>query len=670
MTSFFYGRLATNNIRKNSKIYVPYVITCVITIAFFYIMKSLSLNEGILQLSGGDNVKQVLNFGSNVVGVFAVIFLFYINSFITKRREKEFGLFHILGMEKKHLSRMVGLESIYLAILSLGLGLLFGTSLDKLMYLLILRILDAQIPLGFHIYRKAIITTIIWFAVIYFLLYLNTVRKVYTFKPIQMLQSSNVGEKEPKAKWFLALLGLVCLGAGYYISLTTKNPLVAITNMFIAVLLVIFGTYFLFTAGSITLLKILRSNKRFYYKTRNFIGISGMLYRMKQNAVGLANICILSTMVLVTVSSTTALMVGVKDLIVSRYPMSYVVRVHENEFGKNYALVDELVRRVIEEKGLVPTEEQSSEYLYFSGVRNGEKFVTDMETLQNLSISESLNNLSDLTFVALDDYNWIMEENAVLNEGEVLVYSAYGQIPSDKFVIDDLEFRIAGKLDDFFDNAQADVMPTYYVVVPSKATLEMLYQQLKEVKGDAVGSISYMYGVNVEGSSEVQIEAHKEIVAGLALLEESGELREVYGESRANGEGSFYSIYTAFFFIGIFLGLIFSMATILMIYYKQISEGYYDRDRYVIMQNVGMSQEDVKSSIRAQILTVFFLPLLTAGVHVAFAYPLIEKILIVLNLSNTRLFVYSILGCYLAFTLVYIMVYSLTAKLYYAIVRK
>lgn len=671
MTNFFYARLAASNIKKNGQIYFPYIITCIITIAFYYIMKSLSLNDGLDSLYGGGTIRQTLGLGCNVVMIFAVIFLFYTNSFLMKRREKEFGLFHILGMEKKHLMRVTGMETFYIAILGLGFGFLFGIVLDKVMFLLILRVLGREVSLGFYISREAIISTIILFLAIFFLIFLNTARRLGFSKPIELLRGGNVGEKEPKANWIFAILGALSLGTGYYLAVTVQNPVAAIAIFFVAVILVIIGTYLLFTAGSIVLLKLLRANKRYYYKTRHFIGISGMLYRMKQNAVGLSNICILSTMVLVMIFSTTALMIGSDDLVSSRYPYDFIFYSKEKVYGQtDFSDREAVITQALENNGLTEKESIRLRTLEFSALKQKNGFTI----LKDADIEAFINDFEVLDFITLDDYNRTTGENRTLNDDEVLVCSNRVKMKSDLFVLDDFQFKIVEELKSFEyvggGALASNIASSHIVVVKSEEILNELYEYQKEQFKEMAQEIDYIYGINVDGEEEAALNAYMEMRNGLNNLEVPE--NEVTGrvESKVEGAQGFYDIYGGLFFIGIFLGLLFTVAMILLIYYKQITEGYYDRERYVIMQNVGMSQKDVKASIHSQILTVFFLPLITAGIHLIFAYPVVEKILAVLNLSNTRLYVYCTIGCFAVFSLLYVAVYGWTAKLYYGIVKK
>lgn len=666
MNNFFYARLAANNIRKNRQIYIPYIITCTITIAFYYIMKSLSLNSGLSELIGGETINYTLGLGCRVIMIFSVIFLFYTNSFLMKRREKEFGLFHILGMEKKHLMRVVGMETVYIALISLGIGLLFGIALDKVMFLIILRIVGTEIPLGFYISTKAMVSTGILFSVIFLVIFLNTVRRLKCSKPVELLRGGNVGEKEPKAKWFLAVLGILCMGAGYYLSVTGENPIAALSVFFVAVILVILGTYLLFTAGSIALLKLLRANKRYYYQTKHFIGISGMLYRMKQNAVGLSNICILSTMVLVMVSSTTSLIIGMDDVLKARYPYDFNIYAKEKVYGENnYNEMEDMVSNVLIENGLEEKDKVGYRCLIFAAIKQDGKY-----TLRKEESVELLDDISNLAFISLEDYNKVTGENLVLHDEEIMVYSNRDAIETDQFVLDDFQFKIKKRLDDFMGNGMlaSNVASTHFIVVNSPKIIDSLYCWQKQMYGEDASEIRYCYGVETDGDEKAVLNAYKEINQKLKELNQ--ETFDGYVECRADAKISFYGLYGGLFFIGIFLGLLFTVAAILMIYYKQITEGYYDRDRYIIMQNVGMSQKDVKASIHSQILTVFFLPLITAGIHIIFAYPVIEKILAILNLTNTGLYIICTVVCFAVFSLLYVIVYLWTAKLYYGIVRK
>ena len=350
MNKLFYPRLAITNIKKNSKTYFPFLLTCIVTIALFYDICSLAGNSGLDSMPGSAEMRMMLMLGTYVVGFFAIIFLFYTNSFLMKRRKKEFGLFTILGMEKRHVAFIIAYETLITALISLVFGFLIGISLDKLLFMAIGKMFDADITLGFYISSSAMKSSLVLFGLIFLFMYLNSIRQIKLANPIELLHSTEYGEKEPKSKWIMTILGIVCLLIGYYISLTTQNPITAMILFFCAVILVIIGTYLLFTAGSVTLLKALKKNKRYFYQPTHFISVSGMVYRMKQNAAGLANICVLSTMVLVMISTTFCLWIGIDDLIKQRYPREVIAYTHANE--EDIQTIRKVSNQLLKEKGL------------------------------------------------------------------------------------------------------------------------------------------------------------------------------------------------------------------------------------------------------------------------------------------------------------------------------
>ena len=365
MNKLFYPRLAITNIKKNSKTYFPFLLTCIVTIALFYDICSLAGNSGLDSMPGSAEMRMMLMLGTYVGGFFAIIFLFYTNSFLMKRRKKEFGLFTILGMEKRHVAFIIAYETLITALISLVFGFLIGISLDKLLFMAIGKMFDADITLGFYISSSAMKSSLVLFGLIFLFMYLNSIRQIKLANPIELLHSTEYGEKEPKSKWIMTILGIVCLLIGYYISLTTQNPITAMILFFCAVILVIIGTYLLFTAGSVTLLKALKKNKRYFYQPTHFISVSGMVYRMKQNAAGLANICVLSTMVLVMISTTFCLWIGIDDLIKQRYPREVIAYTHANE--EDIQTIRKVSNQLLKEKGLEKENVLDYRYVEFSG---------------------------------------------------------------------------------------------------------------------------------------------------------------------------------------------------------------------------------------------------------------------------------------------------------------
>lgn len=661
MNNRFFPKLAASNIKKNGKAYIPYILSCVMTVAMFYIVKSLSYNPGLKNMVGSSTMMTMMSMCSVMIALFAIIFLFYTNSFLVKRRKKEFGVFNILGMEKSHIAKTMAWENFYVTLISIAGGLVIGIALDKAMFLLIAQVLNEEISLGFFISDKAIISTVVMFCIIFLLILLNSIRQIQTANPIELLTAGNAGEREPKTKWILTILGLLSLGTGYYIALAIKDPITALVYFFFAVILVIIGTYMLFTAGSIALLKILRKNKKYYYKTKHFTSISGMIYRMKQNAVGLANICILSTAVLVMVSSTSSLMLGMQDVIATRYPDDFIVYSNETSEERAYESFD-AIRELQEEQNLNVTSEREYRYLVFPAFINGDTF----EVTRDANFS-SLGNLNNLIFVSLSDYNRVMGTDKTLAEDEILVYSDRLQFDYPTLKIFDREYSVKEKIDEFIGNGLivAVAANTQFIVLPDGTDIEELYALQKEALSDGASEIQYYYGFNSDADEETQRAFYR------TLLEDYvGHGYEGTIESKVDSRSEFVGLYGGFFFIGIFLGILFIMATVLIIYYKQISEGYDDKQRYEIMQKVGMTHQEIKNSIHSQVLTVFFLPLIVAGIHIAVAFPIITKLLALLNLLNVQLFLTCTVVCYVVFAVMYLLIYLLTARTYYKIVSK
>lgn len=663
MSGILYQRLAASNIRKNGKTYFPYILTCIFTIAMYYIMKSLSLNKGLESVLGADTVAYVLKLGSNVIAIFSFIFLFYTNSFLTKKRKKEFGLLNILGMEKKHIARVIGYESIYVMIISLAGGIGLGVLLDKLMYAAISRLIRTDIPLGFYFSHKAAASTLVLFSILFFLIFLNSLRMIHLSKPIELLKGNNMAEKEPRAKWFIALLGAACLGTGYYIAVTIKNPMMALLLFFVAVILVVIGTYLIFTAGSIAFLKILKKNKRYYYKTNHFISISGMMYRMKQNAVGLANICILSTMVLVMVSSTASLITGTNEIIRERYPYQFEI---SQRMGKieDFEKLKNAVRDIADKENVRIKNETSFSNIQFQMIQDGDI----LRGADNYDDVTTLDNVRNIFVLTADDYSAYTGNDAVLSDNEVILWQNSEKYKGDDFWLFDKNYRITEVTEDFIEreNVNEEICPTFGIVVKDHSVMQELYEGQKKIYGKNASEIEHIYGIDTDRDADGQISFSDVVLKNIDKYEGVNIYRFNCRESQKK---DVYSLYGSFFFLGIFLGLLFTMATVLIIYYKQISEGYDDKSRFEIMQKVGMSEREVKESIHSQVLTVFFMPLILAGIHMAFAFPIVRKILVMLQLTNVKLFAVCTLCVFLAFAVIYAVIYLMTARVYYKIVK-
>lgn len=670
--SFF--KLAVSNIVKNGKFYLPYLLTCIGASAMFYIICFITLNPGLRSLQGFDYVRVLLALGCIIVGIFSAVFLFYTNSFLIKRRKKELGLYNILGMERRHIARVLTYETLCSAGITLLLGLLLGILLSKLILLLLCNLTHLPAPLGFAVSLKGIIATVLVFTSIFFLILLSNLLRIHLSNPIELLHGGETGEREPKVKWVLVLAGLVTLGFGYYLSISVQDPLSAFLLFFLAVLLVIIGTYCLFIAGSIALLKLLRKNKRYYYKTKHFTSISGMLYRMKQNAAGLASICILSTMVLVTLSTTVSLYLGILDGISSLYPRDITVFMsipdaqEVAELGvEEWEEIPEQIEQIIEDSGLTVTDPYAYTSLSFTCGREGDAFNGASFDLNNQG------NAAIFSVLVAADYQKMTGNAIHLDAGEVAVYStSKSRSLPEELQIFGQEYKVAEELSSFPLDREYDVSWTdfYFLILPDMDAFQALNQAQYAAymaEGSYPSIPTYKMGFNFEAEDSDILACYNALQTRLQVEGEDGYYPTI--SCRIPEMENFYALYGGFLFLGIFLGTLFLMATVLNIYYKQVSEGYDDRARYEILRKVGMSDKEVRTTVRSQILMVFFLPLCMAAIHTAAAFPMISKLLYLLNQVNTTLFAWCTVGTIGIFALAYGVVYGMTARVYYRIVR-
>ncbi len=648
MNSRIYSRLAVSNIKNNRKTYVPFIFTSILTVMMYYIIDALAGN-GSIEIT---NVITVLRMGCGVMVVFSVIFLFYTNSFLIKRRKKEIAVYNILGMGKGHIGRMLTVETLIVGGISIAGGIAGGMAFGKLMHLLLIRIIHYDVGMEFHISVQSVSDTVILFAFIFFLTWFYNLFQIRLANPIELLRGGSAGEKEPKTKVILALIGVVTMAAGYYLAVSTKNPLEAINTFFVAVILVIIGTYALFLAGSIALLKLLRKQKKFYYKPNHFVSVSGMIYRMKQNAVGLANICILSTIVLVMISSTVSLYVGMDDVMAHQYPNDYQMTLYEASQEK-IDKAKKLIEEELDRGGLKKEGETACHYgtavLISQG---GNKFTTS----ENGTYSPR--DLTELYVIPQEDYQKLENTSTSLKENEVIIYTTAENYGRDSIQIDGRKFQVTEELDDFVleEKNQSRVAPGMYMIVAN----DEVAMQLDSLKS----GLRYDIDFDMTGSDEEKAVVEEKIADRI-----TEELPGTYFTSRQAGTESFFGFYGCLFFIGMYLGFMFLVATVLIIYYKQISEGLDDRERYVIMQKVGMDKREIRRAIRSQILIVFFLPLLFSILHIMVAFNVITKLLGIFGLFNTGLFVLCTVVTVLIFAAFYIIVFAITAREYYKIVN-
>ncbi len=667
-----FSRLAKQNIRNNKSTYIPYMVTCIFCIAMIYMMEFLrdcpTLDQAVRQ---ADEVRMIVFTGEIVVEIFCIIFLIYSNSFLMKRRQKEIGLYNILGLERNHIGIVMFLETIITSIGSLAGGIAAGIIGSKLALLLLLKLLHIPSVLGFYISVKGIFTCLFMFGIVFLMILFLNLAKIHLSRPVELLRGNNTGEKEPAAKWLMALIGFICLGAGYYLAVTTESPIKAITIFLLAVILVMAGTYLLFTAGSIVILKFLRRRKSFYYRTGNFISISGMLYRMKQNAIGLASICILSTGVLLMISMTVSIYFGMNDIMLNRYPYDVDMSVTSISEEECQTAIEAFEKAIADNK--VPVEKSVEEiYLDIVCSKNGDQIlIKPTNTIRN---SDSVLVLSLLDQA---EYERLTGISANLNDGEIFAWYP-SAVQKDSVTVDEKEFTVKKWMDKNPLTCGEDAVSDNAVLVVTdedfKKFDEMRTEMYKGVSSAPAGEdLTLHLGLDITGSETDKIDFGTPVMETVKDLKKSGGLSEnawIISGIRQQEYESYYADNGSLLFIGIFLGSLFLMGTAMIIYYKQISEGYEDQKRFEIMQKVGLSRREVRSSVRRQILMVFFLPLLMAMLHITMAFPMIRRLLLLFGMTNTKLFIGCTAGTVLIFAVVYGVIYLVTARSYYHIVER
>ena len=657
----FYWKLAFTNLKNNRRVYLPYLLSSVGIIVMFYTISALSRGINEEAMYGGSSVASVLGLGVFVIGLFAVLFLFYTNSFILKRRKKELGLYNILGMEKRHIARILLRETLLVAVVSLALGLGLGILFSRGMFALLGVVLQVALPITFVIPQSSLVQTLELFGIIFLVTLGYNLLQVQLSKPIEPLHGGETGEKEPKAHWILALLGAVLLGAGYYMAVTITSPLDALLFFFVAVILVILGTYLLFITGITALLKLLKKNKKFYYKTNHFTAVSGMLFRMKQNAAGLASICVLFTALLVTVSTTFSLYTSMDELLRTRYPRNVLITAQ----GANQA-AKEMIRSTAEDcadsLGLSLENLVDREGWTITMARVGSSFSTQEVSTTTYAMAEVYTQ---------EEFQRFSGQKVDLADNQVMLFDPFHTFPSsDVMTINNVELSIVTGDYTFPDvSTMAQIYESYYLVVQDAAVVNTIIAGGTTPDPADFIPPAYSFDFDVAGGNPQDIQALAQALDQRLFQGDGVAYNSLMFEDSATSREDFMSLYGGLFFLGMFLGVLFLLGTALIIYYKQVSEGYEDARRFSIMQKVGMSHREVKKSIHSQILLVFFLPLLTAVIHLAFAFPMLQKILLIMGLADFPLILLSTLGCVAVFALAYLVIYAFTARTYYNIVE-
>ena len=672
----FYPRLAFDGIRKNKRLVLPFILTCTGMIMMYYIIAFLRDSEAISAMKGGETIGSILGLGTYVIAFFACIFLFYTNSFLMRRRKKEFGLYNILGMGKRNIGRILFWESLLIAAFSLSVGLLCGMAFSKVAELFLISLMQGNVSYTLSVSAQGIRETITAFGFIFILLFLNAFRQVRFGSAISLVRSENAGEKPPKGNWFWGILGVIILGIAYYLAISINNPLSALLVFFAAVLMVILATYLIMIAGSVFFCRILQKKKKYYYKSNHFVSVSSMVYRMKRNGAGLASICILATMVLVMISSTTCLYFGSEGALRSRYPrdinMEFMLEDTSGLSDANIASLQGAIDEELASNHVALQNFYSYRNISIAGMLQGNVVECDPTVLDSFAIT-SLSDIYEFYFVPLADYNRMMGTHDVLADGEALLYINRGSYEGDTLSFQGGQsFQIVKQIEAFSENGMSamDIVTSIILVVPD---LEKSIEGLSE-KADYIGnrmiSIKWIYNFDTGLEAEDQIQLSDTLYERFHSTETHRQYGILYAhcESQQAEREDFYSLYGGLFYLGVLLSLVFILAAVLIIYYKQISEGYEDQGRFEIMQKVGMTKQEIRKSINSQLLTVFFLPLVLATLHLAFAFPLIRKLLLLFNLNNVLLFAFTTIISIIAFAIFYTLVYRITSNAYYHIV--
>lgn len=669
-----YSTLAITNIKKNKLFYIPYIVSGILVVSFVYMMSFMGDNKGIEGMFAGDQIRLLMHLGLVIILIFSYIFLFYTNSFLIKRRKKEFGVYNMLGMEKRHISRVFAMESLIVAFVSIGCGLLVGIAFSKLSMMLFFHIIRIETSFVFSICGESILFTVVAFGILYFLILIYNCLQIRMSNTMELIRGGNVGEREPKTKVILSLIGFACLFAGYYMSITIKNPVTAILLFFVAVILVIVGTYLLFTTGSIFVLKLLKKNKKFYYNKRHMTAVAGMLYRMKQNAVGLANICILSTMVLVTISTTVSLYAGLEGTVDSMYSAEMNINAYSyGSIGEKRDEVLPFVEEVAKEHNLeVKGSVAMSSFSAFGNVQDG-VFLANKETIGDTEQGDLLVFLTKEDFlVNCADYD---KEVPKLEDDEVFIISTGERYQEDNLEIFGTNYQVKGSdiyTDRNVSGMDVTVDRVLYVAVKDLAAFNQAYELQVANRPEDTVTYCVNYYVECEGENKDKVAFANDLDERIAQMDSAamfGPYHSLRTISKEEARIEYYYTFGGLFFLGIICGLMFLMVTVMIIFYKQISEGYDDRERYSIMEKVGMSQKEVKNTITSQVRMVFFLPLVVGYCHLAGSFPMIRLMMSVIFMSNVTNFIICLLITSIIFAVIYYFIFKITSKTYYAIVK-
>lgn len=685
MKNGYFFKFAAENIKKNTMLYIPRILAEAGLLGSFYILFTLALDKRLSEALGGSYLPSFMMFGAVVIGLLSFVIILYINRFLMKQRKGEYGLYNVLGMEKRHIIKVLFHESVITSCVAYIVGILFGILFYKLSSVLICRLLRSEIVAGFYYLNVStiVLPVVIFAALDSFAFFINSIG-IHMLKPVELLSERHKGEKEPKIKWVMFIIGIICLTGGYYISLTTKSPLEALMLFFFAVILVIVGTYFLFAAGSTFVLKKLKNNKKYYYNKKHMPAVSGLLFRMKRNAVGLASITILATGVLVMISTTVSLYSGVQDTADTNYPKQLYLSANYISNDKTIPVsqdeLEQIVAEAANENGLEITDVEKESFLSVSYLFDDGKLLTKSEVTDGYDIED----LTQTIYITLKTYSQlrgdhsdVIDKNSLnLKEDEIAfcqISTSVNNIQAapDSLIIHGTEYKVKKALEYFpIQNTKTTITNCVGIIVSDENVLNNIYLAQKKDYGEFASEYEDRIGVEFsdeKAAAEVGNTLEKQITEKLRknYTDEISYLLDTKWESLKN----VLELYGTFLFLGILLGFVCLFSTALIIYYKQISEGYEDKERFRIMEKIGMEPREVKKTIGSQLVLQLFLPLVTAAIHTAFAFPILLKLLRILMLSNTNLFIICTVITFAVFACVYIAVYLLTSKTYYKIVH-
>ena len=670
-----YPKLAFDGVKKNSRLYIPYLVTCVLMVSVYYILHFLG-NSGVMNgMPGGGTATQMMQMGTVVMSLFGAIFLFYTQSTLIKGRKKEFGLYSILGMNKRSIGRVMFFETLIIWAISVVAGLTVGIGLSKLAELGFTKLIEVPTRYTFSISGSSVVAAIITFTVIFFLIYIDSVRQIGFANPTQLVTAGRAGEKPPKANWIVGILGLIILGTGYYVALRIKQPLAALLWFFGAAILVTIGTYLVLIAGSIVLCKLLQKNKKYYYKTNHFVSVSSMTYRMKRNGAGLASICILLTMILVMLSSTSALYTGSEECLNMRYPNE--IGAFACKYGYDESLddlgnrLDDILKTVSESQGAEVTNNVTYSTYSISGY------------LDNSSLQITLNSMSEMAFIDYDKvaeiqfldqevYNRVFGNDVSLAPGEVLVGASKNVEIGDVLTVGDTEFNVVGRIDekvkDIDKTVEVAVSPSLYVIVNDVNSVAQQFTKYEDYDGEPMLAWFWYCRFDTGLDADGQVALAEELDNTLSAELEGLNFSNFYCESHEAERDDFVGTFGGLFFLGIMLSLIFLVSCVIIIYYKQVSEGFEDRANFEIMQKVGMTKKEIKDSINSQMFTVFMIPITLACLHLLVILPIVNKLLMLFGLFNFKRLLITSAVCVLLCGLFYGVIYKITSNAYYKIV--